>query len=76
MSVPVWLIILSDQLPIKALVGHYLTNKLIDRGPLLKRLSSLIYQPNDKSHAELASVSTGCSPLEGRSPTCYSPIRH
>ncbi len=28
-SVPVWLIILSDQLPIAALVSHYLTNKLI-----------------------------------------------
>ncbi len=25
-SVPVWLIILSDQLPVVALVGHYLTN--------------------------------------------------
>ncbi len=25
-SVPVWLIVLSDQLPIVALVGHYLTN--------------------------------------------------
>ncbi len=25
-SVPVWLIILSDQLPIEALVSHYLTN--------------------------------------------------
>ncbi len=25
-SVPLWLTILSDQLPIKALVGHYLTN--------------------------------------------------
>ena len=31
-SVPVWLIILSDQLPIKALVSRYLTNKLIGRG--------------------------------------------
>ncbi len=28
-SVPVWLIVLSDQLPIAALVGHYPTNKLI-----------------------------------------------
>ncbi len=28
-SVPVWLIVLSDQLPIGALVGHYPTNKLI-----------------------------------------------
>ncbi len=25
-SVPVWLTILSDQLPVYALVGHYLTN--------------------------------------------------
>ncbi len=32
-SVPVWLIILSDQLPVSALVSHYLTNKLMGRGP-------------------------------------------
>ena len=32
-SVPVWLIILSDQLPIAALVGHYPTNKLIGHRP-------------------------------------------
>ena len=36
-SVPVWLIVLSDQLPIVALVSLYLTNKLIGRGPNLKR---------------------------------------
>ncbi len=30
-SVPVWLIVLSDQLPIVALVGLYPTNKLIGR---------------------------------------------
>ncbi len=35
-SVPVWLIILSDQLPVLALVSRYLTNKLIGREPLLK----------------------------------------
>jgi hypothetical protein len=34
-SVPVWLAILSDQLPIKALVSRYLANKLIGRGPHL-----------------------------------------
>ncbi len=33
-SVPMWLVILSDQLLIVALVSHYLTNKLIRRGPL------------------------------------------
>ena len=30
-SVPMWLAILSDQLPVIALVGHYPTNKLIGR---------------------------------------------
>ena len=30
-SVPVWLIILSDQLPVEALVSRYLPNKLIGR---------------------------------------------
>ena len=36
-SVPVWLIILSDQLLIGALVSRYLTNKLIKRGLILWR---------------------------------------
>ena len=36
-SVPVWLIILSDQLKIVALVSFYLTNKLILRGLILRR---------------------------------------
>ncbi len=36
-SVPVWLIILSDQLPIAALVGHYPTNKLTGRGLIFKQ---------------------------------------
>ncbi len=31
-SVPVWLIILSDQLSVFGLVGHYPTNNLMDRG--------------------------------------------
>ncbi len=33
-SVPVWLIILSDQLPIVALASRYLTNKLMGHGPI------------------------------------------
>ena len=36
-SVPVWLAVLSDQLPVEALVGRYPTNKLIGREPLSKR---------------------------------------
>ena len=36
-SVPVWLLILSDQLPVVALVGHYPTNKLMGRRPIPRR---------------------------------------
>ncbi len=36
-SVPVWLIILSDQLAIVALVGRYPTNKLMARRLIPKR---------------------------------------
>ncbi len=36
-SVPVWLIILSDQLPVLALVSSYLTNRLMGREPILQR---------------------------------------
>ncbi len=41
-SVPVWLDILSDQLPVKGLVGRYLTNYLIGRKPLSKRPKALV----------------------------------
>ena len=37
-SVPVWLIVLSDQLRIVALVSRYPTNKLIRRKLLLDRM--------------------------------------
>jgi hypothetical protein len=36
-SVPVWLTILSDQLPVFGLVGRYPTNNLIGRRPILER---------------------------------------
>ena len=36
-SVPVWLIVLSDQLPVDALVGRYPTNKLIGREAVPER---------------------------------------
>ena len=35
--VPVWPATLSGRLPIVALVGHYPANKLMGRGPILKR---------------------------------------
>ncbi len=37
-SVPVWLIILSDQLAIIALVSSYLTNKLMAREPIRRQI--------------------------------------
>ena len=40
-SVPVWLIVLSDQLRIVALVGRYPANKLIRRGPVHGRRPKL-----------------------------------
>jgi hypothetical protein len=36
-AVPVWLIVLSDQLPVDALVGRYPANKLIGHEPIQKR---------------------------------------
>jgi hypothetical protein len=36
----VWLTILSDQLPIVALVGRYPTNQLIGRRPLTQRIAA------------------------------------
>jgi len=62
-SVPVWLIILSDQLWIVALVGRYPTNKLIHRRTLQKRIAALVRRP----YAVLASLSGSCPPLLGRS---------
>jgi len=47
-----WLAILSDQLPVVALVGHYPANKLIGREPLhgatLRLLSSLGMPPSER----------------------------
>ena len=40
-SVPVWLVVLSDQLPVIALVSRYLTNKLIGRELIRKCLATL-----------------------------------
>ena len=64
-----WLIILSDQLPIEALVGRYPTNKLIRRGPLQGRPKSFPH----KAHAVLAAVSSGYPPPLGRFPRVTHP---
>ncbi len=42
-----WPFTLSSRLPIVALVSRYLTNKLIGRGPVLKRSKPLTASPYD-----------------------------
>src|SRR2546430_17260254 len=63
-SVPVWLIVLSDQLPIGALVSRYLTNKLMGRGPISMRRPKLPFPL--RAHPVLARVSSGCPSHRGR----------
>ena len=65
-SVPVWLIILSDQLRIVALVSHYLTNKLIRRRLIHQREARRSPAFPRRAYAVLARVSPGCPPLLGR----------
>ncbi len=69
-SVPVWLIILSDQLMIVALVSFYLTNKLIIRRPFPNRRS---FNPKTicgiRHHFWCLSLSLGYVP------TRYSAVR-
>ena len=75
-SVPVWVIVLSDHLPIVSLVSRYPTNELIGRRPLPKRIAALMGRLNEPPHAVLATLSGSYPPLRGRSPTRYSAVRH
>lgn len=61
-SVPLRLAVLSDQLPVIALVGRYPANKLIGSRPLQKRLAAL---PR-RDYAVLALLSKGYPSLLGR----------
>ena len=66
-SVPVWLAILSDQLPVFALVSHYLTNELIGRGP--RREGMPLSKSTLCPRASLPVGPSGISPsFEGLSP--------
>ena len=61
-SVPVWLIILSDQLPIVALVGHYPTNKLIGHRPTQSREALRSPTFPSRAYAVLIRLSPGYPP--------------
>jgi len=49
---------LSGHLPVNALVGHYLTNKLIGRRPILVRITPLPPQKSAEDYRELVRLST------------------
>jgi hypothetical protein len=61
-SVPVWLVILSDQLPVNGLVGRYPANNLMGRTPLVLRTSAFLL----RAYAGLAVVSHRCPPQDGK----------
>ncbi len=79
--VPVWLVVLSDQLTIVALVGHYPTNKLMVREPAPKRQLSgrgNLLPPTPRSlwsYPVLAPLSRCYPGLGDRLLTRYSPVR-
>ena len=68
-SVPVWVIVLSDHLTVVALVSRYLTNKLMVREPIRKR-KTLVNQSCDKL------TTSGINPgFPGLSPT-FGQVAH
>eukprot|EP00980_Cylindrotheca_fusiformis_P031127 scaffold25852_cov7735-Cylindrotheca_fusiformis.AAC.1 len=61
-SVPVCLIVLSNQILIVALVSHYLTNKLISRKLLSRRKNPF----HSKAYGVLVTVSSCYPPPKGK----------
>ena len=49
-----WLIVLSDQLPIVALVGHYPTNQLIGRRLIFRRLTTFLIAASRRSRGRVS----------------------
>ena len=68
-SVPVWMIILSNHLTIVDLVSRYLTNYLIVRRPVPNRINPLIR----RSHAVLATLSNSYPSVWGPFPRVTQP---
>jgi hypothetical protein len=74
-SVPVWLIILSDQLSISGLVGLYPANYLMERELIPGRFPFHDRNSTPPSYPVLAPLSGSCPSAQGRSLTRYSPVR-
>ncbi len=65
-SVPMWLVVLSNQLPIVALVGCYPTNKLMGRGLILRRQLASRGHLSSEDHAI-----SGAYPVLAAVSPCY-----
>ncbi len=75
LAVPVWLIVLTDQLPVTGLVGSYPANHLMGRTPLRLRLAAFL----DHSRSSVRGISTpfgALFPTSGQVRTCSSAVRH
>ena len=75
-SVPMWLAILSDQLPVIALVGRY-PHQLADR-PRAPRFAPEVSSSGDstrRAYAVLPGRWAGYPPQIGKLLTCYAPVR-
>ena len=71
-----WLIVLSDQLPVFGLVSRYLTNYLIGRETIpQQRTISSTDHAIQREYPVLIQVSLGYPGLGGRFLTCYAPVR-
>ena len=72
-----WLIILSDQLPIADLVGFYSANYLMGRKLVSRpRRFNNCLDVKPLHHPGLVPLSRNYTGPEGRLFTCYSPVRH
>ena len=67
-SVPMWLIVLSNQLPVIGLVGCYPTNYLIGRKSLLKRPKALVFGPYPNTLCGISPDFSELSPTRGQVP--------
>ena len=75
-SVPVWVTILSDHLPVEALVGRYPANKLMGREAFPRRELSGRGHAAPPHHSVLDAVSSAYPGPGGGFFTCCAPFRH
>jgi hypothetical protein len=72
-SVPVWLVVLTDQLPVSGLVGRYPANNLMGRRFLRPRITAF---PPCRGVCGISTPFGELSPTNGQIPTCSSAVRH